>query len=126
MTNGTITGQFGRQENSGSDLLQRSELSVGNTINPDLEAKFAIDINGMIDKEGTFHLAFTYNKKEYKKSTVATLAGLYRSALSDLIRHCTQKQEKELTPSDLTYSDLSIAELETLENKIKNLVNLEN
>jgi amino acid adenylation domain-containing protein/non-ribosomal peptide synthase protein (TIGR01720 family) len=118
-------GQFGQEHKSGSGLFQGSGLSVGNTINPELEAAFAIDINGMIGQKGELVLGFSFNKYEYKKSTIEKLVDLYRSNLLKIIRHCTKKQEKELTPSDLTYSDFSIEELEDLNSKIKDLVDLE-
>ena len=57
---------------------------------------------------------------------IEKLAGLYKSGLLEIIDHCTKKEEKELTPSDLTYSDFSIDELEQLNDKIRDLVDLEN
>jgi non-ribosomal peptide synthase protein (TIGR01720 family) len=119
-------GQFGQEHKSDKGLFQISHLSAGNTINPELEAAFAIDINGMIGQKGELVLGFSYNKYEYKKSTIEKLVDLYRSNLLKIIRHCTQKEEKELTPSDLTFSDFSIEELEDLNTKIKDLVDLEN
>ena len=119
-------GQFGQEHKSDKGLFQISHLSAGNTINPELEPAFAIDINGMIGQKGELVLGFSYNKYEYKKSTIEKLVDSYRSNLLKIIRHCTQKEEKELTPSDLTYSDFSIQELEDLSSKIKDLVDLEN
>jgi amino acid adenylation domain-containing protein/non-ribosomal peptide synthase protein (TIGR01720 family) len=118
-------GQFGQEHNSSGEFSQISNLSMGNTINPELEAVFAIDINGMIGQKGELVLGFSYNKYEYKKSTIEKLVDLYRSNLLKIIRHCTQKEEKELTPSDLTYSDFSIKELEDLNSELKDLVDLE-
>ncbi|MGD2088933.1 MAG: amino acid adenylation domain-containing protein [Candidatus Aminicenantes bacterium] len=118
-------GQFGQEHNSGGEFTQISNLSMGNTINPELEAAFPIDINGMIGQKGELVLGFSYNKYEYKKSTIEKLVDSYRSNLLKIIRHCTKKEDKELTPSDLTYSEFSIQELEDLNSKIKNLVDVE-
>jgi amino acid adenylation domain-containing protein/non-ribosomal peptide synthase protein (TIGR01720 family) len=119
-------GQFGQEHKSDKGLFRISHLSAGNTIHPELQPAFAIDINGMIGQKGELVLGFSYNKYEYKKSTIEKLVDMYRSNLLKIIRHCTQKEEKELTPSDLTYSDFSIKELEDLSSKIKDLVDPEN
>ncbi|UCH93477.1 MAG: amino acid adenylation domain-containing protein, partial [Candidatus Aminicenantes bacterium] len=118
-------GQFGREHHSSNNIFQVSNLNMGNTINPAPETKYILHINGMIDQKGELVMEFSYNKYEYKKSTIEKLVDLYQSNLLKIIQHCTQKQEKELTPSDLTYSDFSIEELEDLNDKIRDLIDLE-
>jgi non-ribosomal peptide synthase protein (TIGR01720 family) len=119
-------GQFGQEVNEDNDSMEPSPLFHGLTLNPRLQPPYAIEINGIIAKKGELLLGFTYNIHEYKKSTIEQLAGLYRESLLSIIRHCSRKQEQELTPSDLTYSGFSIDQLDELSSKIKNLVEIEN
>jgi non-ribosomal peptide synthase protein (TIGR01720 family) len=119
-------GQFGQEKSRDEDIARAAGPGSGSPMHPDLETKFAIDINGMIGKNGELRLGFTYNKYEYRDSTIKKLADLYRSNLEEIIDHCTKKEEKELTPADLTYSDLSLDELEELNTQIKELIEIEN
>jgi hypothetical protein len=41
---------------------------------------------------------------------------LYRNALQEIISHCMSRATSELTPSDLSYSEISISDLETFFN----------
>jgi non-ribosomal peptide synthase protein (TIGR01720 family) len=58
-----------------------------------------------------------YNKKQYRAESVETLLNQYKLELNRLISHCLAKKDKELTPSDLTYKNLSMEELEDLSKK---------
>lgn len=45
----------------------------------------------------------------------------YKGQLIEIIHHCTQKEEKELTPNDLDYSEVTIDELDELEAEISDI-----
>ena len=60
-------------------------------------------------------LNFEYNKDEYDKNTIIEIVKTYKDALLDIIKHCTEKEETELTPSDLTGKEISIEELNSIE-----------
>jgi amino acid adenylation domain-containing protein/non-ribosomal peptide synthase protein (TIGR01720 family) len=114
-------GQF--DVGGGGEPFQLSELKVGDLINPALERRSLWDINGMI-VGGELVLSFSYNRHEYKRTTAERWAGLYKSNLLKIIEHCLAKEKREPTPSDLTYADFSIAELEQLSRRLGDLVDI--
>jgi non-ribosomal peptide synthase protein (TIGR01720 family) len=104
-------GQFG-QESSGADsIFTFSRCSAGGSVNPGLKALYRLDINGMTTA-GQLTLSVNYNKYEYDRAGIEKLADLYRSRLMEIIAHCCDRDECELTPSDLDYKHFSIDELD--------------
>ncbi|MCP4156848.1 MAG: non-ribosomal peptide synthetase, partial [bacterium] len=85
-------------------------------ISPELESMHALDINGMTAR-GRLSLAITYSGNEYQKKDIEKLALYYRQALQEIILHCMEKKERTLTPSDLTFTGISIPELEELQHR---------
>ena len=110
-------GQFDRDMETG--VFTMSPYGTGQTVSPDSERQCSFDINGMI-AGGRLTLTFSYNKYEYSKSTVSKLMDNYKRNLSAIIDHCAGKEERELSPSDLDYSKLSIEELSRINKLIKN------
>jgi amino acid adenylation domain-containing protein/non-ribosomal peptide synthase protein (TIGR01720 family) len=102
-------GQF-QETNTESGFINVSQMSSGEDISPQFEWKYAVEINGML-AEGRLSLYFTYNSCQYKKQNIERLVRCYKSNLLKIIEHCVQKEQKEMTPSDLGYSDMSIADL---------------
>ncbi|UCH94058.1 MAG: amino acid adenylation domain-containing protein [Candidatus Aminicenantes bacterium] len=103
-------------------LFQFSSLSKGRSFSPELDQFHTLIVTGMV-VEGKLSLSFTYNRHEYDKSTIRSLAKGFERNLLDIIRHCTRKQERELTPSDVmdvSYSTLSLEEFTVILDYIKN------
>ncbi|MCP5107672.1 MAG: AMP-binding protein, partial [bacterium] len=116
-------GQFGMGNNSRDHTVFRvSGMKSGHSVSPGMEKIAAIDINGIISGEGELVLSFSYIDSEYKRCNIEALVDGCKTNLVKIIEHCTKKEEKELTPSDLTYSDFSIDELKELTGKIGDLV----
>ena len=111
-------GEFGQEDKNGD--ISVSLMSSGDIIDPELENLFPIEINGMAT-DGILNLSFSYNRFEYKKESMEELVNSFKSNLIKIIRHCVQKEEKELTPSDLAEDEeISIEELD----QIKEILNL--
>jgi len=113
-------GELGRENAADSGPFRLSQLSTGTTVSPDMETIHAIYVSGMVNR-GKFSLTVTYNNHEYKKSTVEQLADIYRSNLMKIIAHCTGKEEVELTPDDMDYSEYNIDELDELEKEMNQI-----
>ena len=105
-------GQF--DEDIDIELFSASNYSAGNSISRNNERKFSFDINGMVAR-GRLTLSFNYSGNEYYEETVQKLADSYKRILVDIINHCAGKEEAELSPSDFGDSDLSLEELEDIE-----------
>lgn len=108
-------GQF--DEDTDNHLFSMSDISVGNCVSPNMEAPYAIDINGMVIK-GKLVLNFTYHEVELSKKTILNFVEKYKENLLHVIDHCTAITCMEMTPSDFTFKNLTIDELETVLNKI--------
>lgn len=100
-----------------ADLEQKSfgiaRESAGIPISPNARREYELDINVVTIKR-QLQVSISYNKKQFKSSTIKTLLEHYHRGLSHIISYCSERQEKELTPSDLTYKKLSIEELDEL------------
>ncbi|MCK1516314.1 amino acid adenylation domain-containing protein [Bradyrhizobium sp. 190] len=72
-----------------------------------------LNITAMV-REGCLQLSFGYGRKRYRRETVERVAGLYESALRELVAHCCTGASG-LTPSDVALSGLGQADLDRLE-----------
>ncbi|MCU0289013.1 MAG: condensation domain-containing protein, partial [Acidobacteria bacterium] len=90
-----------------------AQESSGETISLACERELDFEISGMIANNGLV-ISLCYNQKHYKKKTVETLLDHYHSQLKNLVDFCVSRQKREWTPSDFTYSGLSIEMIDKL------------
>jgi amino acid adenylation domain-containing protein/non-ribosomal peptide synthase protein (TIGR01720 family) len=108
-------GQF--HDESGGTVFTASPMKTGNTVNPEMEVTQLITINGVVMGD-VLEISFTYNKYLFKRSRIGELVDCYKNSLSEIIRHCTGKEKEELTPSDVGDDELSLVELEEIQDMI--------
>ncbi|MBU3093335.1 amino acid adenylation domain-containing protein [Clostridium sp. CF011] len=113
-------GQFDNDVNQ--EMFNASFIPTGDAIGKECQRLYDIDINGMVVK-GELCLNFEYNKDEYDESTIIELVKNYKEALLDIIKYCVEKEETEMTPSDLDYKEVSIEELQDIKLTIGSLFN---
>jgi len=58
------------------------------------------------------NISIAYNNNQYQEKSIRLLANNFKKSLSYIISFCSEREEKELTPSDLDFNDFSIEELE--------------
>jgi len=104
-------GQFDQDVDTG--LFTVSSISSGRSISPASERMYSIGINGAIAR-GCLGMSFSYSTKEYSEESISELKEAYSKNLIALIRHCIEKTKEELTPSDTSAKNLSLAEFEEL------------
>ncbi|WP_342552941.1 amino acid adenylation domain-containing protein [Paenibacillus sp. FSL R7-0652] len=104
-------GQFDDDVNQ--DEISISPYSSGSPTSDRQARSFVLDINGMV-LDGVLSLDLSYSLKQYRKETIETFAQYFEQSLRELIAHCAGKEKTELTPSDLQFKGLTIAELEQL------------
>lgn len=102
-------GQFG--EGPQADLFSITTDLTGTPVSPKAERTFELDISAMI-LNAEFELSVSYNFRHFEDEGIDEFLSLIREEMRNIIRHCQEKETQELTPGDLTYSDLSLEELE--------------
>jgi non-ribosomal peptide synthase protein (TIGR01720 family) len=104
-------GQFGRDAERVSFGIDNT--SVGMLRHPQEHAEYELDINGMIaNKE--LSISVIFSKKQFKIETMETLVNNYREELGRIISYCISQEEKQQTPSDFTYKELSMEQLDSI------------
>lgn len=74
------------------------------------------DILGIV-KKGRLQIRLTYSREQYEPERMTELLEAYRLMLENIIRHCSSLHHTELTPSDLTFSKLSVTQLDRLQHR---------
>ncbi|NHN25923.1 amino acid adenylation domain-containing protein [Flavobacterium jejuense] len=88
----------------------------GNEVSLNMSQNYDWNIIGFVSN-GEFALNLVYSKQQYKKETINAFMNTYKSCLEEVIDYCVSYNKPELSPSDLTYNNLSIEELDVLQNK---------
>ena len=89
----------------------------GQAYSPNDLLEYDWDINGMV-YGGQLEIALTYGIRQYRKETITAMMDNYKKSLLKVIDHCCNYGQVELTPSDMTYKELSLSQLEKLQSKI--------
>jgi len=115
-------GQF-RQRQAGRgerDAAKIKILNMPKSIKPGLKDYCPVRIDGMVIDQ-RLKMAFAYSGGQYEKTAIQELANCFKSCLKTIIRHCTGKDQEELTPSDMDYSQMTIRQLDALEDKLADI-----
>ncbi len=102
-------GQFGREMNSG--LFARAGESTGPSQDPDARPPHDFEVLGMVF-EDSLELAAAFSSKRFREESVQKFLDAYREELTGIIRHTKEKDQPELTPSDIDYDGFGIDELD--------------
>jgi len=95
--------------------FKQSRESVGNVLSPNIQRDFEIDIASIIANKRMF-ISISYSKNQYRKESMERFLKQYEAELRQVIQYCFNKKEREISPSDLTFKELSIDDLENLES----------
>lgn len=87
--------------------------SAGPDVSHEEIRQYELDISGMLANKQLV-MSIDYSGKRFHRDTIGRLAEAFKSALHEVITFCSSREHQELTPSDLTYTGLSIEELEKL------------
>ncbi|MCY9752700.1 amino acid adenylation domain-containing protein [Paenibacillus alvei] len=116
-------GQFDDDVNQ--DEIGISSYSSGSPTSDRQARSFVLDINGMV-LDGALSLDLSYSRKQYRKETMEAFAQRLEQSLRELITHCAGKEHTELTPSDVQFKGLTIAELEQIGQRSGHVGEIEN
>ncbi|MGD2093241.1 MAG: amino acid adenylation domain-containing protein, partial [Candidatus Aminicenantes bacterium] len=86
---------------------------VGNVVSLKGQLETDFQVSGLIVNK-QLEISIAFSKKQYKPETVGTLLDHYKTELIRIISYCTNRKEREFTPSDFTYKKLSIETVDRL------------
>jgi non-ribosomal peptide synthase protein (TIGR01720 family) len=109
-------GQF--DQDIPDDLFSLAEESPGENISPASELTHDLSISGII-VNNRFKISVTFSPARYNTQTIEKFVKFYQEELGLIISHCHQKDEPELTPSDLSYTELGLDELDDIIGRIQ-------
>ncbi|WP_432403806.1 amino acid adenylation domain-containing protein [Wukongibacter sp. M2B1] len=96
-----------------SKFLEISNLDCGLDSSERNKLTALIDITAMIINR-KLKISFTYSTNKFKSETIKLLLELYVEILEDILKHCSDKNEVEFTPSDFEAVDLCQEDLDML------------
>jgi len=88
--------------------------SVGHNASPIEQNAYELAIHGILTQK-QLAISISYSKEQFKKETIEALLECYKARLGHVITYCSERRQKEITPSDLTYSELSIDAVESID-----------
>jgi amino acid adenylation domain-containing protein/non-ribosomal peptide synthase protein (TIGR01720 family) len=87
--------------------------SPGIMVSPENRRDYELEISGII-ANNRLTMTVTYNERQYETGTIRKLIDDIQTGLQRIISFCSTQKKRQLTPSDLTYKNLSIEELDAL------------
>ncbi|MCP4150588.1 MAG: amino acid adenylation domain-containing protein, partial [bacterium] len=111
-------GQFDTAIGNEPGIFQISSMSSGDAVSPEMEQTTLIDINGMATADG-LRMNISYNRLQFDDKNIERLATLFKTNIQKIIHHTMSRKEKELTPSDLGYTGITIEELHRITGTVK-------
>jgi amino acid adenylation domain-containing protein/non-ribosomal peptide synthase protein (TIGR01720 family)/FkbM family methyltransferase len=107
-------GQFDEDVKKGTFGFAREP--AGNTSSINIKRNHELAVTGMIT-DRRLAVSIAYSRRQYKPGTIEALSDHYKTELSHIISFCAGREERERTPYDLTYKELSIEALEQLQKQ---------
>ena len=97
----------------GSQHLMLERVGLPGNIDPATPLSHELSISGIFEN-GCLQIRMNFSPERLWPENVQQLLDEYQTALSRLTEHCLQQQERRLTPSDLSYTGLSMDELDDI------------
>lgn len=107
-------GQFGG--GSEKEDIFISDEDFGKTSTENWVSPYLIDVVGFVGSN-KLTISLEYNEKHFKENTINQLKDAFHENLERVIAYCKSEKDTYLTPSDLTYTGLSIPALQQLTQK---------
>jgi amino acid adenylation domain-containing protein/non-ribosomal peptide synthase protein (TIGR01720 family) len=109
-------GDFGdgAATHSGEQLFNYSTLNRGVEVDGARARDVLLDVTGLM-AESCLRVNIGYSRAQFDEVRMQELTDAYRRQLETLVNWLSQQKHQRLTPSDLTYQSLSLAELQALE-----------
>lgn len=108
-----ICNYLGHQDSASPDLVFEVEPFLGRVFDKSLPKDYDLEIEGYIN-ENVFTLSLDYPTNKYREGLMHGLMENLKSAMEEIAWYCSQYDKKEPTPNDYDVEDLSIEELDSI------------
>ncbi|GAA0373346.1 non-ribosomal peptide synthetase [Bacillus horti] len=112
-------GQFDQELNS--SYFKGSPYSSGIASSPGSIKEYALDLSAIVT-EGKLAVRAAFHPQEFKRETIDLFLQQFIHSLGAVIDHCDLQKETISTPADLGYEDLTIDELDELQDELGELI----
>lgn len=109
-------GQFSKQIGE----FEFAEVKIDNSVGEEAVRIAEIGINCMV-RDGRLLITVDYNKDLYMNKEIEEYTQRFIDAIEILSEHCLGVEQTQFTPHDLGSSDLTIDELELLQNELDDI-----
>lgn len=119
-------GDFGnRPEASSESTFEYASESIGSEMDNSNGEVIPLNVSGMM-VSGQLNMTIGYSTTQFKNETIEQLLTAFREQLTHLIQELSQDKKTYITPSDLTFSSLSMADVMelNLHNNIEDVYTL--
>ncbi|MCV9927835.1 amino acid adenylation domain-containing protein [Flavobacterium sp. LS1R49] len=121
-------GDFGSNAGGSQDevMFEFASENIGSSVDiTNMQSTILLDVSGMM-VAGGLSMSIGYSGERYSEETIEKLTRAYENQLKNLITELSKEKQSQLTPSDLTYRDLSIEELQQLnkDNSVEDIYEL--
>ncbi|WDF58187.1 amino acid adenylation domain-containing protein [Flavobacterium sp. KACC 22758] len=121
-------GDFGSNagNSTGEAVFEFAPESIGSSVNvSNTKSTILLDVSGMM-AAGGLSMSIGYSSERYSEETIEKLTRAYENQLKVLITELSETKQTQLTPSDLTYTNLSFEELKQInqDNNVEDIYEL--
>ncbi len=96
-----------------NDLFAIDWQGLGRAVSAQMPLAHELDFLSLVENK-TLQIHIAYNRLRFSEDSIRQLGELYLQSLAALIACCLAQDGSEVTPSDLTYQELSLDELDLL------------
>ena len=104
-------GQMNAEDKN--DFFSIDWQGLGQAVSSQMPLAHELDILSLVDKK-SLYVHISYNQQRFSADNIRQFGELYLQNLSNLCAFCMAQNGSEITPSDLTYQDISLDELDSL------------
>jgi amino acid adenylation domain-containing protein/non-ribosomal peptide synthase protein (TIGR01720 family) len=121
-------GDFGTNAGGSEDevMFEFASENIGASVDAkNTQSSILLDVSGMM-VSGGLSMSIGYSGERYSETTIEKLTRAYENQLKELITELSEIKQSQLTPSDLTYKNLSFEELQQInrDNNVEDVYEL--
>ncbi|NHN25922.1 amino acid adenylation domain-containing protein [Flavobacterium jejuense] len=107
-------GQFDNEIEGNSFCLAYE--AKGDEVSKNKVRDYDWDVSGIVSN-GELSMGIMYSSQQYSKETIEKLMAFYNESILEIVEYCCNYNNIELTPSDLTFKDITSEQLIELQEK---------
>ena len=109
---------LGQETRRADAHVEKLRITSGGTRSSQGKRAYVLEINALVDANGSLHVRFTFSPEVHERSLIANLKDAFLSELSVLIEHCADPDSGGRTPSDFPLAGLDQEALDRLQDML--------